>query len=125
VVRKIALATGQTATLEGNPELCGIVDSGGAAPARLNRPTGLALDGAGNLYFTEVYDQLVRKIALASGRVSTIAGVNDTPGATDSTTGPAPPSARPPGSPTTAAPSTSPTRGTTPSARSCSRAATR
>lgn len=41
----------------------------------LNGPSGLALDGAGNLYVAESSQGLVRRINLATGTVETVAGI--------------------------------------------------
>jgi len=41
----------------------------------LNGPSGLALDGAGNLYVAETSQGLVRRINLATGTVETVAGI--------------------------------------------------
>ncbi|MEW2554519.1 RICIN domain-containing protein [Streptomyces zhihengii] len=44
-----------------------------AAAAQLNRPYGIALDGAGTLYFSDYNNHRVRKIT-SDGRISTVAG---------------------------------------------------
>jgi hypothetical protein len=51
----------------------GNVDGTGAA-ARFTAPSGVATDGAGNLYVTDSNSQTIRKIVLQSGVVSTLAG---------------------------------------------------
>lgn len=48
-------------------------DGGPATRARLNRPCGLALDTAGNLYITELDNHVVRKVTPA-GTISAVAG---------------------------------------------------
>ncbi len=53
-------------------------DGGLATDASLGGPSGLALDNAGNLYFTEYYTHNIRKIN-SMGIITTIAG-NDTAG---------------------------------------------
>jgi hypothetical protein len=49
-------------------------NSGKAAKATLNAPSGLALDGAGNLYIADSGNNAVRKIALSTGIITTVAG---------------------------------------------------
>jgi sugar lactone lactonase YvrE len=53
------------------PPACG--DGGPATSATLTRPTGLALDQAGNLYVADTGDQEIRKIS-RSGRITLVAG---------------------------------------------------
>lgn len=48
-------------------------DGGTATTALLNNPAGIALDGAGNLYIADQFNQVTRKIS-ASGIISTVAG---------------------------------------------------
>jgi sugar lactone lactonase YvrE len=48
-------------------------DGGPAILAEINQPHGLALDAAGNLYFSDLNNQRIRKID-AAGNISTVAG---------------------------------------------------
>src|SRR5262245_24740473 len=48
-------------------------DNGAALSAQLISPTGLAVDNAGNIYFTERESQIIRRVA-ANGIISTYAG---------------------------------------------------
>jgi uncharacterized protein (TIGR03437 family) len=48
-------------------------DGGPATEANLNNPTALTVDSAGNIYFTDQYNQRIRKVA-TSGVITTIAG---------------------------------------------------
>jgi sugar lactone lactonase YvrE len=70
-VRTVALATAQVATLAGSTPI-GTADGIGGA-ARFNGVTGLAAD-ATTLYVADTNNQLIRKVALATGEVSTLAG---------------------------------------------------
>ncbi|MGD0681221.1 MAG: Ig-like domain repeat protein [Terracidiphilus sp.] len=54
-------------------------DSGPAADATLSSPSGVALDGAGNLYIADTGNNAVRMISAATGNITTVAG-NGTPG---------------------------------------------
>src|SRR5206468_1161983 len=50
--------------------------SGGGGPAvaaSLNNPTAVALDGAGNLYISDQFNQRFRKVS-QDGRIRTVAG---------------------------------------------------
>ncbi len=49
-------------------------DGGPAAAARLNFPLGLALDAAGRLYVSDSRNDRVRRIDLATGTITTVAG---------------------------------------------------
>ncbi len=72
-IREIAVATGAVRTLAGSPGVAGAADGSGTA-ARFNEPAGLAYDGAGTLYVADYNNNLIRKIAVATGAVSTVAG---------------------------------------------------
>ena len=50
-------------------------DNGQATNARVDRPYGITIDTSGNLYIVDMYDDVVRKIAKATGVVSTICGI--------------------------------------------------
>ncbi|HEX8109360.1 MAG TPA: NHL repeat-containing protein [Kofleriaceae bacterium] len=71
VIRKITSA-GVVTTLAGTADTSGSADGTGAA-ARFNRPTGVAVDPAGNVYVTDTQNHTLRKITPA-GVVTTVAG---------------------------------------------------
>lgn len=75
-VRKIALGSGVITTVAGDPILgCGFSGDGGAATAaQIYNVTGIALDGAGNLYVSSSNGQRVRKVTAATGIITTFAG---------------------------------------------------
>jgi large repetitive protein len=52
-------------------------DGASAADAELNWPTGLALDGQGNLLIADQTNNAIRKIDLSSGLISTVAGTGN------------------------------------------------
>lgn len=81
-VRKIT-AEGIVTTLAGHAGLVGSADGAGA-DARFSGPTGVAVDGAGNVYVTDNRNSTVRKIT-PTGTVSTLAG---TPGVAGNVDGP-------------------------------------
>ena len=74
VVRKINVSSGAVTTLAGNQAAGGVGDvDGTGSNARLNYPTGIALDKNGNVYVTENSGNTIRKIT-PSGVVTTLAG---------------------------------------------------
>lgn len=75
-VRKVSMSTGVITTIAGMG-FVGFAGDGGPATSsacRLNEPTGVAVDGAGNIYIADNSNNRVRKIN-TSGIISTIAGV--------------------------------------------------
>ena len=65
--------TGTITTIAGTGTAGFSGDGGPAILAEFNNPWGLALDTAGNLYVTDIFNQRVRKID-TSGTVNTVAG---------------------------------------------------
>ena len=49
-------------------------DGGPATSAQLSHPSGVAVDGSGNLYIADTYNNVIRKVAAASGNIATVAG---------------------------------------------------
>jgi hypothetical protein len=71
-IRKVVIATGVVTTLAGSGAKGSANGIGTAATFWF--PTGLTLDGKGNLYVIEKFNNEVRKIVLSTGAVTTIAG---------------------------------------------------
>jgi len=67
-VRKVTASSGLIST-----DVAWGGDQRAATLALLNRPGGVALDGAGNLYIADSNDHVIRKVA-ANGVISTVAG---------------------------------------------------
>jgi sugar lactone lactonase YvrE len=73
-VREVAAATGVIATIAGTGVAGFSGDGGLATAARLDLPTALALDALGNLYVADTNNHRVRRIAAATGAITTVAG---------------------------------------------------
>jgi uncharacterized protein (TIGR03437 family) len=73
VVRKVSTA-GIITTVAGFGGLGYSGDSGPAIFAAFNRPLGVALDAAGNIYIADTGNNVIRKVS-TSGTITTIAGV--------------------------------------------------
>jgi sugar lactone lactonase YvrE len=73
-VREVAAATGTITTLAGTGVAGYSGDGGLAVAAQLDLPTALALDSAGNLYIADTDNHRVRRIAVTTGVIATIAG---------------------------------------------------
>jgi len=86
VIRKITSA-GVVSTLAGTAGSLGSVNGTDSA-ALFKYPTGVALDGTGNVYVTDIGNNLIREIR-STGLVTTFAGVAGPVGSTDSVGTPA------------------------------------
>jgi len=83
-IRKVVLATTAVSTIAGISRNYGSADGTGVA-ARFAVPSGVAVDGAGNLYVADTGNNTIRRIVLATGVVSTLAGTAGKVGSTDGT----------------------------------------
>ena len=72
-IRRIDAATGIITTVAGNG-VAGYSGDGGPATQAALVADGIALDGDGNLYFTDPYTNRVRRVSLHTGLISTAAG---------------------------------------------------
>jgi len=73
-IRKIAAGTGVISTLAGTGIAGFLGDGGAASAARLNVPTAVAIGPDQNLYIADRYNQRIRKVTLATGIITTVAG---------------------------------------------------
>lgn len=82
-IRKIVIATRVVTTLAGSATRSGFIDGAGTA-ASFYQPYGITTDGT-NLYVVDTFNQVIRKIVIATGVVTTLAGSATTRGNTDGT----------------------------------------
>jgi len=75
---RVVTPAGVVSTLAGDPGVVGTNDGVGAG-AQFNGPHGIAVDGAGNVFVTDIYNDTVREIT-PGGQVTTIAGLAQNPG---------------------------------------------
>jgi sugar lactone lactonase YvrE len=78
-IRKITISTGIISTVAGNGTAATAGNGGPATAASLNGPVSVVFDVAGNLYISERNGNVVRRVAAATGIISTFAG-NETAG---------------------------------------------
>ncbi|HEX7681630.1 MAG TPA: NHL repeat-containing protein [Thermoanaerobaculia bacterium] len=83
-IRKIT-PSGLVTTLAGLAGSRGSTDATGSA-ARFDVPAGVAVDGSGNVYVSEYFNNTIRRIT-RTGIVTTLAGNPGSPGSTDGTGG--------------------------------------
>src|SRR5882724_6528864 len=76
VIRRVDAMTHQISTVAGTPGISGFAGDGGpATAAELSNITGVALDGAGNLFIADTGNCVIRKVVAATGAISTVAGI--------------------------------------------------
>lgn len=83
IIRKIVIATGEVTTLAGTAGSSGSNDGTGTA-ARFYFPSGITIDGA-NLFVVDSHNSIIRKIVIATGEVTTIAGTAGAKGSSNGT----------------------------------------
>lgn len=81
VIRVVNLFTGIIETAAGNGTQGYTGDGGLATSAEMHFPEGVAVDSYGNLYIADTFNNVIRKVELGTGIISTIAG-NGTAGYT-------------------------------------------
>jgi sugar lactone lactonase YvrE len=75
-VREVSAGTGIITTVAGNGTTGYSGDGGAATSAELNAPTGVAVDGAGDLYIVDFGNNRIRKVSAGTGNriITTVAG---------------------------------------------------
>ena len=74
IVREVDASTGDISTVAGTGTAGYTGDGGAATSAELNSPHGLAVDSSGNLFIADSGNNVVRKVTVSSGDISTFAG---------------------------------------------------
>ena len=80
LIRKVTASTGYISNVAGiapggSGSNCGYNGDGiSATSAKLDQPSGVALDADGNIYITDTLNCIVRKVTLSTGLISTVAG---------------------------------------------------
>ncbi len=78
-IRKVSMVDGKISTVAGTGAQTFGADGVPAISAPLNSPYGVAVDSAGDLYVAEQASHRVRKVTMADGKISTVAGTGGTP----------------------------------------------
>ena len=73
-IRKVTIVTGIISTIAGTGISSFSGDGGDATSATLFHPYGVALDSSGNVYIADAFNHRIRKVAVTSGIISTVAG---------------------------------------------------
>ena len=73
-IRRVDAATGVITTVAGNGEQDFSGDGGPATQARLARPSGVFVDGAGSLYIADSRNARIRRVDATTGVITTVAG---------------------------------------------------
>jgi sugar lactone lactonase YvrE len=71
-IRKVTAGTGIITTIAGGGASSG--DAADATTVLLRFPAGIAVDSAGNLFIAEIFGYKIRRVALATGAITTVAG---------------------------------------------------
>jgi hypothetical protein len=77
LVRMVTVATGLINTIAGGGIATGndgLGDGGLATAAQLSNPTGLTLDGSGNLFIADTGHRMIRRVDAVSGIITVVAG---------------------------------------------------
>jgi sugar lactone lactonase YvrE len=74
-IRKVDAKTKIVTTIAGNGIIGATGDGGPAIGATISNPSSIALDAAGNLYFSDSGNNGVRRIDAFTGNISTVAGI--------------------------------------------------
>lgn len=73
-IRMVSAASGQISTVAGTGAASYTGDHAAATAATLNTPSGVALDGAGNLYIADTGNNVIRRVDAVTQIITTVAG---------------------------------------------------
>ena len=73
-IRMVSAANGQISTVAGTGAASYTGDHAAATAATLNTPSGVALDGAGNLYIADTGNNVIRRVDAVTHVITTVAG---------------------------------------------------
>ena len=73
-IRKITATTGIITNVAGNGTFGFSGDNSNATLAKIGGPNGIAIDGSGNIYFSEDLNHRIRKVTANTGIITTVAG---------------------------------------------------
>ena len=76
-VRKVEATTGTISTIAGTGEWGYSGDGGPAPQAQLRYPSGLTVDGVGNVYIADGANYRIRKVDVCTGTINAIAGTGE------------------------------------------------
>ncbi len=74
VIRKVTASTGIISTVAGTGTAGYSGDNGPATSANLDGPDGITLDSLGNMYISDDFNNVIRKVTKTTGIITTIAG---------------------------------------------------
>ena len=76
-IRKVDAITGILTTVAGTGELRFSGDGGPATEASLTQSLGLLVDGIGNLFVSDTFNNRIRKVDVTTGIITTVAGTGE------------------------------------------------
>jgi len=74
IIQEVFAETGLIKTIAGNGTFGYSGDRGLAIDAQLGTPTSIAVDAGGNIYFSDYDNNVVRKVTVSTGIITTVAG---------------------------------------------------
>jgi hypothetical protein len=73
-IRMVSSTNGNITTVAGNGTGGYSGDGGAAVNAQLANPSGVAVDGSGNLYIADQLNNVIREVSIANKQITTVAG---------------------------------------------------